>query len=101
MKTKYDFDFNEQTLESCKKRLVNQLWKLIPMKENGEDWEKQLNNVIVEIAGLNTIFVKELSFLTLLSKLEGLKYSSIDFMIYRKTIFETINLVGELWITQN
>jgi hypothetical protein len=28
------------------------LWKLIPMRENNEDWEKQLNTVIIEIAGL-------------------------------------------------
>jgi len=26
------------------------------MKENGEDWEKQLSSVIVEVAGLNEIF---------------------------------------------
>lgn len=97
MPTKYNFNCKTDVLRSCQKRLVNQLWKLIPMKENQEDWEKQLNNVIIEIAGLHEIFIDELNFLTLLSKLEGLKYPNIDFMIYRKTVFETINLVDTLW----
>ena len=39
------------------KRLTNQLWKLIPMREHEEDWQKQLDTVIIEIAGLNEIFI--------------------------------------------
>jgi hypothetical protein len=39
------------------------MWKLIPMKENEEDWEKQLDTVILEIAGLNEIFIKDPQFL--------------------------------------
>ena len=70
-------------------------WKLLPMKENNEDWEKQLSSVIEEIAGLNEIFSNEVNFLILLSKLEGLK-SDIDFMLFRKDIFESISLLGEL-----
>jgi len=26
------------------------------MRENNEDWKKQLNTVIIEVAGLNAIF---------------------------------------------
>jgi hypothetical protein len=33
------------------------------MRENGEDWKKQLDIVILEIAGLNEIFLKAPSFL--------------------------------------
>lgn len=65
------------------------------MKENEEDWEKQLDTVIIEIAGLNKIFVEVPQFLQLLSKLEGL-YKAEDFFIYRKTVFEAINLLQEL-----
>ena len=53
-------------------RLTDQIWKLIPMREKEEDWKKQLDTVIIEIAGLNEIFIAP-SFLQLLSKLEGLK----------------------------
>lgn len=76
-------------------RLTNQLWKLIPMRENDEDWKKQLETVIVEIAGLNEIFIDE-RFLTLLSKLEGLRLTDTCFEIYRKTVFECIGLLQRL-----
>lgn len=67
------------------------------MRENGEDWKKQLNTVIIEIAGMNAIFQNEKAFLPLLAKLEGiLSYESVSFELYRKTIFESISLVQEL-----
>lgn len=65
------------------------------MKENEEDWEKQLNTVIIEIAGLNEIFIEVPQFLQILSKLEGL-YKADSFLIYRKTVFEAINLLQEI-----
>ena len=94
---KYNIDFPVTTIEQDIKRLINQLWKLIPMKENDEDWEKQLNTVRVEISGLGEIFKEDLDFLILLSKLEGISsIEDISFEIYRKTVFETINLIQEL-----
>lgn len=67
------------------------------MYEHNEDWKKQLDTVIIEIAGLNEIFLWEPQFLQILSKLEGLKVmeSLEDFQIYRKTVFEVINLLQE------
>ena len=66
------------------------------MREHEEDWQKQLDTVIIEIAGLNEIFIYEPQFLQILSKLEGLKIvKDLDFQIYRKTIFEIINLLQE------
>ena len=77
-------------------RLTNQVWKLIPMRENEENWQKQLDTVIIEVAGLNEIFIYDPQFLQILSKLEGLKVQAdLDFQIYRKTIFEIINLIQE------
>ena len=54
--TKYGFEFRAYDIEVNVRRLTNQLWKLIPMREHEEDWEKQLNTVLIEIAGLNEIF---------------------------------------------
>ena len=66
------------------------------MREHNEDWKKQLDTVIIEIAGLNEIFIQKPQFLQILSKLEGLKIvEDIDFQTYRKTIFEIINLLQE------
>ena len=71
------------------------MWKLIPMREHDEDWLKQLDTVILEIAGLNEIFITP-QFLQLLSKLEGLRVQEINFELYRKTVFECISLLQEL-----
>ena len=94
--TKYGFKFSEEVLNKSVIRLTNQMWKLIPMRENNEDWQKQLNTVIIEIAGLNEIFISDPQFLQLLSKLEGLKLVEVDFSLYRKTVFEAINLLQEI-----
>ena len=94
--TKYDINIPNDFLKSDINRLTNQLWKLIPMKENNENWLEQLNSVIVEIFGLSEIFLKNEKFLILLSKLEGLKKEDVSFSIYRKTVFESISLLREI-----
>ena len=76
-------------------RLTNQLWKLIPMKEHEEDWEKQLDTVVLEITGLKEIFILTPTLVSLLSKLEGLRVVEVPFTLYRKTVFESISLLQE------
>ena len=70
--TKYNFDFSREAIDVSVRRLTNQLWKLIPMREHEEDWLKQLDTVIIEIVGMYEIFMSP-QFLQLLCKLEGLK----------------------------
>ena len=93
--TKYGFDFQKKDIDVSVRRLTNQLWKLIPMREHEEDWPKQLDTVILEIAGMNEIFMDP-QFLQLLCKLEGLKTQDTNFELYRKTVFESISLLQEL-----
>ena len=92
---KYEIEFSQETIQKTVRRLTNQLWKLIPMRENDEDWYKQLQTVTLEIAGLNELFISP-TFLQLLSKLEGLQIKEVGFELYRKTIFECINILQEL-----
>lgn len=89
------FEFRKEDIEINVRRLTNQMWKLIPMREHGEDWPKQLDTVILEIAGMNEIFIQP-QFLQLLCKLEGLKAQDTNFELYRKTIFECISILQEL-----
>lgn len=89
---KYNLDISEESIEKNVSRLTNQVWKLIPMRENEEDWEKQLDTVLVEIVGLNELFFSP-NFLQILAKLEGLRSEEIEFGIYRKTVFECISLL--------
>ena len=92
---KYEIGFSKMDIIKNIRRLTNQLWKLIPMRENEEDWQKQLDTVILEFVGLNEIFIGPI-FLQTLSKLEALKIKEVDFEMYRKTIFECISLIQSL-----
>jgi hypothetical protein len=40
MVNKYNIDFSKEEIKDEVIRLTNQLWKLIPMWENNEDWNK-------------------------------------------------------------
>ena len=97
METKYDnLSINKEAIFDDLKRLVNQVWKLLPMRENNENWKKHLEGVILEFIGLQEIFVEdELDFLIVISKLEGIKNSEIDFFQYRSEIFSIIHILGD------
>jgi hypothetical protein len=94
--TKYGFEVDNKDVSRNVNRLTNQLWKLIPMREHEENWLGQLNTVILELAGLAEILYCDEKFIILLSKLEGLRKTDIDFMLYRKTVFETMSLLKEI-----
>lgn len=94
---KYGIGFPLQTREQDLQRLINQLWKLIPMRENDEDWSSHLAVLIEEISGLVEIYKDKTESLILLSKLEGLTSEVCeDFMLYRKTVFRCIDLLAQV-----
>lgn len=90
-----DYKFANSLVAKDMRRLINQVWKLLPMRENNEDWQKQLNSVLIEIRGLHRMFGDQLDFLILLSQLEGL-HEVDDFMLYRSSVFNIISLMTEL-----
>lgn len=93
--TKYGFSFAASATDQDLKRLINQLWKLIPMRENEENWLEHLNIMVEEISGLVRIYNDKPEGLILLSKLEGLDSEVCeDFMLYRKTVFRCIDLLA-------
>ena len=93
----FGIDITSESVERNITRLTNQIWKLIPMKENNEDWEKQLDTVNLEIAGLGVIFAAKPQFLTLRAKLEGIKTQpNSEFELYRKTVFECLTLLTDV-----
>ena len=94
---KYGIGFDAEVRATDTKRLINQLWKLIPMKENNEDWKSHLAIVTEEISGLVEIYKDRVEGLILLSKLEGLTSPECDdFMLYRKTVFRCIDLLSQV-----
>lgn len=94
---KYGIEFSTEVKEHDLKRLVNQLWKLIPMRENQEDWNSQLAVLLEELAGLAELYRDKPEGLVLVSKLEGLTTeAAADFMLYRKTVFRCIELLNQV-----
>lgn len=94
--TKYGFQIDDAIVNQTLHRLINQIWKLIPMKENEENWQGQLDKVIVEVSGLHVVLSSNDKFLLLLANLEGLKVVDISFVEYRSKVFESISLLREL-----
>ena len=95
MMTYYGQEYDIELVKTDLHRLVNQIWKLLPMRENEENWQKQLYTVLNELHGLHKLFGDQLDFLILLSKLEGL--TQVDnFMSYRLFVFSSISLLTEL-----
>ena len=86
-------EYQKESIEQNVTRLTNQVWKLIPMREHEEDWQKQLDTVNLEIAGLSILFAAIPQFLSLRAKLEGIREIETTFELYRRTVFECISLL--------
>ena len=91
----YLIEFSKEVVAKNLARLRKQIWKMLPMKENNEDWMKQLNSVRLEVVGLSVIFCENSKYLILLSKLEGLPFEN-DFATFRKAVFDAISFLEEL-----
>ena len=76
-------------------RLINQIWKLLPMREKKENWEQQLELGLEEIYGLLVMFGEQLDLIILLSQLEGLPHAK-TFYAYRAGIFSAISTLTEI-----
>lgn len=73
----------------------NKIYKLLPLREEGLDWEKFLDSILIELSGFNDLFENKINLIVVLSKLEGLRKQE-DFMTYRKVIFECLNSIDDL-----
>ena len=94
MMTVYDSEVNNEVIAFNLRRLKNQIFHLLPSNEEGEDWLKPLDTIILEMAGLSNLFPDDVKIFELLSKLEGLKAQGkeIEFQWFRRIIFECCSL---------
>ena len=86
---KKQFRFSSDAWSHNSTRLTNQIFKLLPMYENSEEWQKQQATIILELHGYNEIFVNNPGFMVLVAKLEALQYAE-DKLVFRKLVFEAI-----------
>lgn len=80
-------------------RICGQIYKLLPMREENQDYIKPLETIYLEVLGLSCLIEpQQETILSLVSKLAGLKEGAddIDFSLYRRTIFECCGLVNKL-----
>ncbi len=100
LKGKYNLIIHVCTMDDYFERLKNQIFKLLPLREEGKKWEKFLETLLIELGGLDSIFRNQVNFIVVIGKLEGLLDLN-DFKIYRKTIFEIINLIDSFKTKEN
>ena len=96
---KYDIDIDNVAIKNTLKKLTNQLYKLLPSREEGLDWEKPLTTLIEEMAGMERLIQEYQEDLFLIyCKVEGLFIltKEEDFMLYRRTIFECLGLINNI-----
>lgn len=96
---KYNADINNEAICNNLKRLTNQIYKLLPNREENLDWEKPLSTILEELAGMDLLFIGQHEVLfSLMCKLEGLftLIKEDDFFMFRRTIFECLGLINSL-----
>lgn len=98
IKIKYDAIIKKEVVFNDLERIINQIFKLLPMREEGEDWQSPLRNLIIELIGLDELLLESVDFFSLLCKLEALLTltSEDDFFTFRRTIFECLNILSEV-----
>ena len=93
--TKYGKEIENRNFNLYIDSLKNKTYKLLPLREEKLQWEKHLDTILIEISGFNSITLNQVKIISVLSKLEALKDLE-DFQTYRKTIFESLNILEEL-----
>jgi len=96
---KYDISISLNALQENLVRIINQVYKLLPMREEGSDWEKPLNTIMEELKGMDRLLIDQHKvFFSLLCKLEGLfeLTEQTSFDRYRSTIFECLSLLNTI-----
>ena len=99
MLLKYSLEIDKKAVVANLNRIVNQIYKLLPDREEGIDWKSPLETIIIELAGMDRLLVDQHeSFFPVLCKLEGLFELDEEkhFFSYRRTIFEALNLMSKV-----
>lgn len=93
-----DITYDRKVVAEKLHRLTGQVFRLLPAREEGEDWIKPLETIIIELAGLFNLIDDLQTGLTVISKLEGLRQqgTDVEFPLYRRTIFECCTLLSTL-----
>lgn len=96
---KYNTEIKKETIQKNLKRILNQSYKLLPTREEGNDWETPLTTIVEELAGMDRLLIDQQTiFFTLLCKMEGLLTltNDNDFFLFRRILFECLELITKI-----
>ena len=96
---KYNLQLDEKALENNFVKIINQTYKLLPLRQQGKDWKKPLESIIEQLSGMKRLIDDYDSlFFSILCKLEGLYQlqSQEDMLLFRRIIFKSLQLIGAL-----
>lgn len=92
-------NFDNAAIINNLNRLCNQIFKLLPLREEEKDYVKPLETAYIELLGLSSLLEPEQDeLLSLVCKLKGLHSAGndIEFALYRRTIFECCGLISDI-----
>ena len=95
---KYDLRFDNEAILKNLNRITDRIFKLLPSREEGEDWETPLQNLILEVAGMKSLWVDQAELFSLLCRMEALLSltEEEDFLAFRKLIFECLGILNKI-----
>lgn len=82
-----------RVIEGYRNKLKNLYYGLLREKEENGEWEKFLDQILIELLGLPEE-ERTINYYRLVAKTSSLKY--LRFFYFRKTIFECMTLINSL-----
>jgi len=95
MDTKYG-DINNSDLVLYFNRLINKIYKLMPMKENSDlTYNKYLEKLIMQLIGGDNLFISDSLFVEIILNLESL-FEIDDVRLHNSIVKENISICQSL-----
>lgn len=90
--------FDKAAICSSLNRITGSVFKLLPMREEEQEYVKPLETLYLELLGLcDLLQPQQEKLLMLVSKMNGLRLEpDMDFAMYRRTIFECCGLLNDI-----
>ena len=84
-------------MEKRKEKLIGQIFKLLPLKEEScNTLTENISSIIFELGGLNSLLGNKQEMITIISVLEALKCEE-NMKMYRSQVFKCTNLVDKVF----
>lgn len=97
MVLKYDVEVDNSVIAQGLEKVTNQIFKLLPQREEGADWQTPLANLMIDVTGMcHLVIDHQTELFFLLCKMEALATltKEEDFLQFRKVIFECLGLIA-------